>query len=629
MLPCTTAQITDYNSHSSLTIESEISSEIILVQEGPNPEMNYFKTNLSFYPDNAHFQQILSQSYIMLPEDNVNNEGNYYFFNWDNPGLGSLTYGVKTTMKNTNDLVKVRSVVSYPLDPLTEDLLVYTRATENIDITDKIRNQAEELAQGETDLYKLTFNIGEWIKENIEYDLSTLTQEAVQTSSWVLENKVGVCDELTNLYISILRSLGIPARFVAGQAYTNLDESFGNHGWAEVYFPDYGWIPFDVTYSQLGWVDPTHIIYKTSLDSGEPSAEYVWRSEDIGVEIQSLNVHAEVTDYNGDMEHYIEFSVHPLVKEVGAGSYVPVQVTVQNWKNFYVPVAFSFTKAPEIIGSNQQAILLEPNAKKSLYWIVKIPDEIEKEYVYTSILEVKSTTGQVENSSIIYGNNYETYSKELAESTLEQFNLENANSILEGVELNCAFDKKNYFTTDSAKLTCQIESKETKEFDVCFLRNCQQIQGSGIVEWSIQLSDFSTGIQTVYVFDDVDYLYNYLTLNIIQTPIIEIIDYNPKEFIYGENANLTLSLNSENFAQNIVLTIKGQGGATMASLQDTINITLPLKTASVFNGFIPIEISFQDTAGNEYESEQDLPIVVNEIPWILNVYLKIKPFFSP
>jgi hypothetical protein len=58
--------------------------------------------------------------------------------------------------------------------------------------------------------------------------------------------------------VVLLRSLGVPARLSAGygsgdyNAITGFYEVRANdaHAWVEVYFPDYGWVPFDPT---PGW----------------------------------------------------------------------------------------------------------------------------------------------------------------------------------------------------------------------------------------------------------------------------------------------------------------------------------------------------------------------------------------
>ena len=44
-------------------------------------------------------------------------------------------------------------------------------------------------------MYSGVFNIAEFVRSNIKYDLNTITAKAVQKSSWVYFNKKGVCDE--------------------------------------------------------------------------------------------------------------------------------------------------------------------------------------------------------------------------------------------------------------------------------------------------------------------------------------------------------------------------------------------------------------------------------------------------
>src|SRR5690606_26101461 len=72
----------------------------------------------------------------------------------------------------------------------------------------------------------------------------------------------GFCELYVSSMIVLLRELGIPARFVVGygsgnyNAFTGYYEVRANHAhsWVEVYFADYGWVPFDPT---PGWAgDP-------------------------------------------------------------------------------------------------------------------------------------------------------------------------------------------------------------------------------------------------------------------------------------------------------------------------------------------------------------------------------------
>jgi transglutaminase-like putative cysteine protease len=84
--------------------------------------------------------------------------------------------------------------------------------------------------------------------------------------------------------------VGIPARYVSGLAYTNWEgkNGWGPHAWAEVYFPGYGWVAYDITYGQFGYVDATHIKLKESVDSKEPSTLYIWKARSADIKTRKL-----------------------------------------------------------------------------------------------------------------------------------------------------------------------------------------------------------------------------------------------------------------------------------------------------------------------------------------------------
>ncbi len=76
----------------------------------------------------------------------------------------------------------------------------------------------------------------------------------------LFETKEAYCDYYASAMVVMLRSLGIPARFVAGFAQGTYDAeldifhviSADAHSWVEVYFPRYGWIEFEPTAAQPG-----------------------------------------------------------------------------------------------------------------------------------------------------------------------------------------------------------------------------------------------------------------------------------------------------------------------------------------------------------------------------------------
>lgn len=90
-----------------------------------------------------------------------------------------------------------------------------------------------------------------WLKENIRYQLHP-TQDEVQPAAVTFQNKNGDCDDLSFLYISLCRSVGIPARFIRGYLLTQLangNTSATAHAWTEVFVGadvgNNGWIPVE------------------------------------------------------------------------------------------------------------------------------------------------------------------------------------------------------------------------------------------------------------------------------------------------------------------------------------------------------------------------------------------------
>ena len=72
---------------------------------------------------------------------------------------------------------------------------------------------------------------------------------------FLFTRRMGHCEYFATAMTVLVRSLGIPARYINGfllGEYNDVADSYivrgsDAHSWVEVYFPDYGWIPFDPT----------------------------------------------------------------------------------------------------------------------------------------------------------------------------------------------------------------------------------------------------------------------------------------------------------------------------------------------------------------------------------------------
>ena len=69
----------------------------------------------------------------------------------------------------------------------------------------------------------------------------------------IIENRHGVCQDFSHLFIAIARQNGIPTRYVSGYLHQG-DGFFGDsqmHAWVESFVPNVGWIGFDPTNNLL------------------------------------------------------------------------------------------------------------------------------------------------------------------------------------------------------------------------------------------------------------------------------------------------------------------------------------------------------------------------------------------
>ena len=76
--------------------------------------------------------------------------------------------------------------------------------------------------------------------------------------------RAGVCQDFANLFITLARLLGIPARYVCGYLYTGQSSrsrasSAETHAWVELYIPNIGWKGFDPTNGVLPQTDHVRV----------------------------------------------------------------------------------------------------------------------------------------------------------------------------------------------------------------------------------------------------------------------------------------------------------------------------------------------------------------------------------
>ncbi len=95
---------------------------------------------------------------------------------------------------------------------------------------------------------QIALDVARYIRQHFEYARdATLATSPIDD---VLRQGKGVCQDFAHLMIAVLRSFGVPARYVSGYIHRPNKES-QSHAWCEAWLPDAGWIGVDPTNDQL------------------------------------------------------------------------------------------------------------------------------------------------------------------------------------------------------------------------------------------------------------------------------------------------------------------------------------------------------------------------------------------
>ncbi len=450
-----------------------IAGNLELYSKSPVSSVDWVKVYLNYVPKDDYRQSVVSLDTSPTPFYQDDNEIVFY---WEKPAISQKTYSLNAVIDTDSDYLEIRNKVVMPPRNIPKDSYVYVQPSNLIDINEDIRRKASSLAAGETDEFIVVSRLAEWVNQNVEYDLNTITAEASKPASWVYANKVGVCDEITNLFIAMCRSLGIPAKFVSGVSYTNLpgfDNPWGPHGWAEVYFEGVGWVPFDATYGQYGYVDAGHIKLKESVDGDKSTVEFEWRSINVDITPGEIKTDVDIIEKSGEYPERVLILSYPYLENVEFGSYNIIIGEVSNFEDFYVAKEFSLSVPKEIkvLSAKKQFAILRPKEKANLYWIIKVDEGLSKNYRYTFPSTIYTQQNESANSEFFVKKGETYLSYDFVISYLEERNNLLQKPYSEAVDLDCDYKDRIRFG-ENQNISCVIKNNgdETlKAIKVCHL----------------------------------------------------------------------------------------------------------------------------------------------------------------
>lgn len=128
------------------------------------------------------------------------------------------------------------------------------------DLPPRVHQLSEEITGGIENPYDKAKAIEKYLRENYPYDLDVPAPPPGQDVAdyFLFDLKRGYCDYYATAMVILARAGGLPARFVSGYSSGSYDapnaqyiiRKLNAHSWAEIYFPEIGWIEFEPTASE-------------------------------------------------------------------------------------------------------------------------------------------------------------------------------------------------------------------------------------------------------------------------------------------------------------------------------------------------------------------------------------------
>jgi len=224
----------------------------IVTQKG-NPTVAALPALMSFWGETNWQLVKSSRSTYSEPPDKIENTSDdrgqprrYYQMTWNAPKAGRIT--VEQTMDV--ELTCFNTLCTMATLPYADNVLKRFSASLGADKNNKINpnnpklqpicdlivkksRSAEEVVEGVCD----------WINENIKF------VKGDGTSDKALAQKQGSCTPMSRLACAMLRRIGIPSEMVDAKFIG----SEGGHAFIEVYFPDAGWVFYDLSNWSRGY----------------------------------------------------------------------------------------------------------------------------------------------------------------------------------------------------------------------------------------------------------------------------------------------------------------------------------------------------------------------------------------
>lgn len=234
-------------------------------------------------PPNLPSQTVLSHRLVIDPEvqtsDYVDHFGNRVDF-FSLPFRHKQLFVSNQAVVRTHPVALPASSLELPvqearqiLGSVMTDVFDYLQMTPVVQTTRESVQWAKKFLPGRAPLGECLQRLNEAIYAEFKYKPGATENSTPLATIW--KNKIGVCQDFAHVGLSILRTAGLPARYVCGYIETdplrNADGTVkrmvgavATHAWIEVLVPGMTWVAIDPTNRQ--WINERYVAVSFGRD---------------------------------------------------------------------------------------------------------------------------------------------------------------------------------------------------------------------------------------------------------------------------------------------------------------------------------------------------------------------------
>jgi len=289
-------------------------------------------------------------------------------------------------------------------------------------------------------------------------------------------------------------------------------------------------------------------------------------------------------------------------------------------------------------------VILRPREKKSVFWRVKVVDNLQEKYVYTIPLGVYTVMNDSAHSTFKARDKAGEHSKVEVTRTMNTLAEEEDRIVSQNLEITCDADKNELYPGDTTQVTCRLRNVGTtplKSVRVCLEeQQCKAIDiGIGQSRELSFTQGFTTaGAATLFIRASNAELSRSQPIAFVMkdVPAVNITQLHyPKKVRHGEPFSVVFSLDpvSHSTPRNLRVTVRTNVHAsifTMPELPSEQALEVELHSDHLSLGITPvtIEVTYEDDKGNEHRSSASGQIELTDVPLMSKVWLWFRGWFE-